>query len=76
VAEDATDVVLVVSSDASQPVNLWRAASGGALAPEPPRATRVQPESILTVALVKSTFFLDCFQVEPALSGEQSRSCG
>ena len=28
------------------PVNLGRAASGGALAPEPTRATRIQPESI------------------------------
>jgi len=28
---------------------LGRAASGGALAPEPPRATRSQPESIQTI---------------------------
>jgi len=46
VVKDATGVVRVVSRDVSQPVNLGRAASEGALAPEPLRATRIQPESI------------------------------
>jgi len=43
------------SSDASQPVNLGHAASGGALAPEPPRVTCYQPESIRIRA--KKVFF-------------------
>jgi len=38
-----------------------RAASGGSLAPEPPRATRSQPEFILTVILGETTFFFEVF---------------
>jgi len=38
-----------------------RVASGGALAPKPPRATRMQPESIRTVNLVQNHLFFDFF---------------
>ena len=49
-----------------------RAASGGALAPEPPRATRRQPEFIRTVHLVQG-FFPRFFQVEPVPYWEAGR---
>jgi len=48
-----------------------RAASGGAFAPEPPRATRIQPESIQKVNLAENPPFSPrFFRVEPALARE------
>jgi len=44
-------------------VNPGRAASGGALAPKPPRATRSQPELIWTVILGETSFFLRLFEL-------------
>jgi len=43
---------------------LGRAASGGALAPEPPRATRNTPEFIRN--FLKNTLFFSFFWVQPA----------
>jgi len=55
------------SRDANQTENLGRAASGGALAPEPPRVTRNpgQPESIRIRA--QNTSFQEKFLFDPAL---------
>ena len=54
------------SRDASQPGSMRRAASGGALAPEPPRASRSQPEPMQTVILSTTHFFFRFFWVEAA----------
>jgi len=54
------------SRDASHPVKLGRAASGGALAPEPPRATRSQPEPIRTVILWETHFLFKFFGLSSA----------
>ena len=51
------------------PVSKGRAASGGALAPEPPRATRSQPESIRTV--VPPTLFSSFFGLQPGSFSEE-----
>jgi len=40
---------------------------------KPPRATRTQPEPILTANLAESPFFLRFFRVEPARQEEQKK---
>jgi len=53
-----------VSTPPVETPTFGRAASGGALAPEPPRATRSQPEPIRTVP--QKPLFFTFFGVEPS----------
>jgi len=53
-----------------QPANLRLAVSGGALAPEPPRATRNTPEFIRN--LLKNTLFFSFFRVPPGMTWDEA----
>jgi len=62
VLENASEWMPALSSNASQPINLGRAASGGGLPPEPPLAFSQSPYGQLNPP---NTLFFQFFPVEP-----------